>query len=378
MSSFGAGLSEHPLPTHAIGEVVGQVDEKVGHRPDLAVLFVHSSMGGVLDDFVATIHAALAPRVLIGSTTGSVIGGRRQVEGVPAVSLFAGRVDGIRPVRIEVSQTPGGIGLGGFDPEALDGPGTLVLLTDPFSFPIDGFLRDARDRFPKLTVAGGVATGARGPGGTRFVYGSSIVTDGAVGFWCGPQTGITTRVAQGARPVGPVYTITGAEGNRIVELAGRPAAERVQELIRSADERDTELMRAGLHVGLVTDEQREDFDAGDFVVRPVVSVDSGIGEVVVGERVEIGATMQFQVVDPTSARDQLGRSLRGQRASGALVFDCVERNEALFGASNHDAEFVADALGDPAVVGMGCAGEIGPICDTNFSHGYSLTSVLFP
>lgn len=377
MTRFGAGVSEHPLPTHAIGEVIGQIDEKVGHRPDLAVLFAHSSLSGVLDDFVATIHAALAPRVLVGATTATVIGGRRQAEGVPAVALFAGRIDGVRPVRIEVSKTPGGIGLGGFDPQTFEGPGTLVLLADPFSFPVDGFLRDAQSRFPQLHIAGGVATGARGPGGTRFVYGSSIVTDGAVGFWCGPDAAVATCVAQGARPVGPTYTITRADGNRIIELAGRPAAERVREVVRAADARDNELMQAGLHIGLVIDEQRDDFAPGDFVVRPVVSVDAGSGDVVVGERVEIGATMQFQVIDPASARRQLIQSLRGSRARGALAFDCFERNEALFGAPNHDAEIIADALGDPALAGMGCAGEIGSINETNFTHGYSLASVLF-
>ena len=38
--TFGAAISEHPLATQATGEVVGEVLERVGETPDLAVLFV--------------------------------------------------------------------------------------------------------------------------------------------------------------------------------------------------------------------------------------------------------------------------------------------------------------------------------------------------
>ena len=35
---FAAALSEHPLPTHAIGEAVGQVLERLGEEPDALIL----------------------------------------------------------------------------------------------------------------------------------------------------------------------------------------------------------------------------------------------------------------------------------------------------------------------------------------------------
>ncbi len=37
MPRYAAALSEHPLATHAAGEVIGQVLEAVGPAPDLAV-----------------------------------------------------------------------------------------------------------------------------------------------------------------------------------------------------------------------------------------------------------------------------------------------------------------------------------------------------
>ena len=53
MSSFAFGLSEHPLPTQAVGEVVGQVLDSLGPdapQPDLALLFVTAPHGGAMDE----------------------------------------------------------------------------------------------------------------------------------------------------------------------------------------------------------------------------------------------------------------------------------------------------------------------------------------
>ena len=43
---YAAAVSEHPLPTHATGEVIGQVLEAVGERPDFAVLFATAAFAG--------------------------------------------------------------------------------------------------------------------------------------------------------------------------------------------------------------------------------------------------------------------------------------------------------------------------------------------
>ncbi len=37
---YGAGLSDHPLPTHAAADACQQVLDQLGPRPDLALLFI--------------------------------------------------------------------------------------------------------------------------------------------------------------------------------------------------------------------------------------------------------------------------------------------------------------------------------------------------
>ena len=48
MTAFAAALSEHPSPPEAVGEVVGDLLDRVGPAPDLAVLFVSPALAGLV------------------------------------------------------------------------------------------------------------------------------------------------------------------------------------------------------------------------------------------------------------------------------------------------------------------------------------------
>jgi len=87
---FAAAVSQHPVASTAIGEVVGQVLDAVGFAPDVALLFVTAPYRRAVGDFVDVIRAVLGPKVLVGATAVSVIGGSEEVEESAAVSLWAG------------------------------------------------------------------------------------------------------------------------------------------------------------------------------------------------------------------------------------------------------------------------------------------------
>ncbi|NLA34832.1 MAG: hypothetical protein GX868_03985, partial [Actinobacteria bacterium] len=70
-----AALSEHPLATQAVGEVVGQVLEELGTPPDLAVLVVSRAHGGAMEDIARVVRRVVNPRVLMGSVAAGVLGG---------------------------------------------------------------------------------------------------------------------------------------------------------------------------------------------------------------------------------------------------------------------------------------------------------------
>jgi small ligand-binding sensory domain FIST len=349
--------------------------------PDVAVLFSTAPHAGALEDIARGVRQLLNPRVLIGVTAMGVVGGAREVEDVPAISLWAGRweVD-VEPLRLEAFDAPDGMVLAGAT--TLPGrEGTLLLLADPYSFPIDGVLQQLAEHAPGMAVIGGLASGARGPGGNVLLLDDEQFRDGAVGVWLPPSVPVVPVVSQGCRPFGQPLVVTRSERNMIYELAGQPALDRLMAQIADLDPTERALAAQGLHVGIVRDEHLGEFDRGDFLVRAVMGADRTAGAVAVGAEVEVGQTVQFHLRDAASAHDDLVAVLGRQsdadlRATGALVFTCTGRGRQLFGEPDHDATLVSEAVPGAAVAGMFCAGELGPVAGHNFVHGFTASVAL--
>jgi small ligand-binding sensory domain FIST len=375
---FASALSQHPVPAHAVGETAGAVLEQLdGDDPDLLVCFVSPHFVGAFDDLAHALRNLLEPQVLIGATAVSIIGDAREIEGAPAVSLFAACLPEatLTPVALEVTDTPDGPAVVGW-PDLDETPGTLAILADPFTFPVDGFLQRLDEDRPGLTVIGGLASAANHAGGNRLLLDDCMFEHGAVGVFLDGVT-VRTVVSQGCRPIGRPLVVTKSERNFVEELAGTPALERLQEIAGEATDAERELLRSGLHLGIVVDEHRHDFGRGDFLVRNVLGADRESGAIAVGERVSVGQTVQFHVRDAAAADEDLRELLAGQSAAGALLFTCNGRGERLFGTPDHDAGLVEALLGPIPAAGAFCAGEIGPVGGRNFLHGFTASVALF-
>ena len=376
--SFAAATSRHPLPSHAAGEVVGEIlDQLQGRDPDLVVVFASTPLSGVVEDIGAAIHDMLDPAVLIGSTAAGVVGGGQELEEGPALSVWAA-VLGHRPepVRITAHRAPDGLEHDGVDPLA-GRPGTLLLLADPFSVPVDEVIEDLDRRAPDLEVVGGLASAGRGPGGNRLLEGRSVHDDGAVGALLGPEVPIEAVVSQGCRPIGTPMTVTAADGNLLLELAGEAALDRLQAVLADLSPEDRQLAAQGLQLGRVIDEHQLDFGRGDFLIRGVMGAVRDRQAIAVGDQVEVGATVQFQVRDAVSADTDMNELLSELEGDASLLFTCTGRGAALFGRPHHDAELVSVATGARATAGMFCSGEIGPVGSHNFLHTFSASVALF-
>ena len=357
---FAAALSEHPLPTHAVGEVVGEVLEALGPAPDVALLFIGSAHTGAVEDITGAVRSLLGPRVFVGCTAGTVIGAEREVEDLPSLSLWAARLPLAAAHHLEARPSPDGWRAAGLpDRDALAGVDALVVLSDPFSFPIVELLDDLQARVaPGLEVVDG-----------------EVHTSGAVAVTLG-GVDVDTLVSQGCRPIGEPMVVTRGRGSLIEELAGRRALERVQETVGALAPDDAQRARQGLHVGRVIDERKAVYERGDFLVRGLRGADRRTGAIAVDDDLEIGATVQLQVRDADAAHEDLAHLLAGRRADTALVFTCNGRGTHLFGIEDHDVRLVSDALGRPPVAGMSCAGELGPIGGRSFLHTFTASVLL--
>jgi small ligand-binding sensory domain FIST len=379
---FASALSVHPDPVEATGEVAGRLLEQIGTGADLAVLFCSPHHLEAVGEIASAVRALLSPTVLVGATGVAVVGGAREVEDDPAVALWAGRLAAPpRPVRVTAARTPSGVALGGLSADTC-GPGeVLVLLADPFSLPIDDVVAMLGQLDPPVLVVGGAASAARGPGGNRLVLDGEVASDGAVGVVLPAAVATALVVSQGCRPIGDPMIVTAADRNRLLGLAGRPALDRLEALARAADPDERTRLAEGLHLGIAVDEHRATFGRGDFLVRNLIGVDRESGALVTTDQVPVGTTVQFQVRDADAADDDLRALLAeasaGGLADGALLFTCNGRGRRLFGEPDHDAEAVTEALRSDAVAGMFCAGEIGPVDDRSFVHGFTASIVLF-
>jgi small ligand-binding sensory domain FIST len=382
---MATGLVERDAGVDSFAEAASRAQLGLGGAPaDLVAVFAGSDNLGAAEEGLAAVEARLHSRALMGCGAQGVLGAGRELEGggvvVWAASLGGGEAESFHLEA--VASGDDGIVISGL-PE-LDGADAVIMLADPYTFPIEPLLAQLGEDFPGLPVIGGLASAHPGPdGGCVLLHDDAVESSGAVGA---VLRGVDVRpcVSQGARPIGPEMVVTAADGNVVHELASRPALVRLREAIGQLDHEERLLAAHGLLLGIVIDENRPEYERGDFLVRGLVDVDEETGSVTVGDRVRVGQTARLQVRDGASADDDLrgvlARQLRELHAppAGALLFTCNGRGVGMFGAPDHDAAALEDAFGRVAAAGFFCAGEIGPVGRRNFLHGFTATMAVFP
>lgn len=383
----GAAASAAPQIDEAIREAAEAAAVQVGGRADVAVVFVAGGYGDAIRPAMEGLGDAVGAPVVIATTAEAVLADGVEYESRPAVTVWLARLPSasIVPFSLEYAQTPDGGMFVGW-PSDLDGPwpdeAAVVLLADPFSFPVDALIKRMEEDHPGVPIVGGMASGGYQPGANTLVVGSRTYDSGAVGFVVGGGARIRPVVSQGCRPIGRPMVVTKSEENVIIQLGGRPALERLREIYGELDPADRELVRSSLHVGRVASEYQDSFQRGDFLVRNVVGADPESGVIAVGDTVRTGQTVQFHVRDARSADEDLRTLLsqekgRGASAAGALVFTCNGRGTRLFDEANHDARCVQEIIGRVPTAGFFAQGEIGPIGRRNCLHGFTASIALF-
>lgn len=386
---FGAALSTLTSTTKAVEEVCAAALSQLGGRPDLAVVFVSPDHAGQLAEVANQVCDAIASEALIGCTGEAIIGGGREIEARPAVSLWLATLPAttVKFMHLQFDQTREGSVFTGWPtdlPEPWPAETAMLLMGEPFSFPADELVRRLNEDHPSIPILGGMASGGVAPGENQLVLGREKFTQGAVAALVYGRVRVRSVVSQGCRPIGRPYVITKCEANVIHELGGKPPLVCLQDIFDSLSEKERLQVRRGLHLGRALSEYQDEFQHGDFLVRNVIGADPNTGAVAVGDYMRPGQTVQFHIRDEVSADDDLRTLLRPvgtaeerAKSRGALLFTCNGRGTRLFSSSNHDATCVQEALGEIPVAGFFAQGEIGPVGKENFLHGYTASVAVF-
>jgi len=349
----------------------------------------------------------LSPKTMVGVSAESVLGGTKEYERLPGVSVLAAKLPGVDIHTFTHEDLPAAdsaelgaaMGLG---PKHR---GTL-LFTDPFSVPLVRMLPAMSASIRRNTkgggpLIGGIASAAGSPGGNALVCNGSVRREGLVGVTLSGRVRIDPVVSQGCRPLGPNLVVTKAKANLVRELGGRPALHVISRLLADLSEEEREAATGGLYLGIVVDEYKDRFGRGDYLMRSILAADEGSGSIAVGDQLRVGQTVRLHMRDRATADEDLSLLLDAQKIHdkplGVWMVTCNGRGSSMFGAPHHDAGAVNRAFAPPRsgahmalggqpiggdensvpLAGFFAAGEIGPVGGDSYLHAHTASLAVF-
>ncbi len=269
----------------------------------------------------------------------------------------------------------------GIEPEKVSG---WLAFADPFHLDAEAWLAGWNEAYQPLPVLGGLASGDYTEQVTQVYLNGDVFEEGGVAISFGGEVSLQGVISQGCTPIGETWTVTKAEKNIIHEIGNRRAYDVLAETFGNLPPEEQQTARGNLFIGMVVNEYMEDFHRGDFLIRNLLSADPHTGSLAVGALPRSGQTIQFQRRSAAAASQDLEELLSRARERlrksvvyGGCLCCCNGRGKGMFGSPSHDARFVQERLGPLGLSGFFCNGEIGPVGERNFLHGYTASLALF-
>jgi small ligand-binding sensory domain FIST len=312
-----------------------------------------------------------------------------ELEQQPALSVALLRLPGarIRPFAITAAAWPD-----------LDGPAepwralvgaaagssehSMLLLIDPGCEGINDLIAGLDYACPAAVKLGGIACPHSAPHHSLLF--NEGVCGGAVGCLIDGAWGLDPVVAQGCRPIGPVFEVEQAQRNVVLEVSAgnerKSPVAALQAILSDLSPQERELVKNSLFLGVGRDsfslDPAQEDQASAFLVRNLVGVDPRNGAVAVAERMRVGQQVQFQLRDGATSSQELRLLLRRQQQErpaplAGLLFACLGRGSSLYGHADGDVGVCRELFGDLPVAGAFCNGEVGPVAGSTHLHGYT-------
>ncbi|MXX09480.1 MAG: hypothetical protein F4099_03460 [Synechococcus sp. SB0673_bin_10] len=383
----------------SLEQAIQDLDQQASLRgfgpADLAVVFVSTSFASELSRVLPLLQRRFQATHWLGCCGGGVIGVDRhgqscELEQQPAVGLSLIRLPGamLQPFHIDLQSLPDLDGprepwcqlVGMSHGDAVNG---LLLLVDPGSSGIKDLLGGLDYAFAGVPKVGGIAAPHGGAGGSLLFQDKPCT--GAIGLAIGGDWTVQAVVAQGCRPIGPVFEVQEARRNVVLKLqadgqeaaGGQAPVTCLQQVIAQLDAADRELVRHSLFVGLASNSFSLSAESrDDFLVRAIVGVDPRNGAIAVADSIRVGQRLQFHLRDGRTSRAELQHLLEQQRRTrlpplGAFCFACVGRGRSLYGEPDVDSGLCRTTYPRLPIGGLFCSGEIGPVHGVTHLHGFT-------
>lgn len=378
----GVGLSTNDDGVAAAAEAATAARERAGGRADFCVAFVSSGHASSFPEALRSLSEAAGTPYVVGCSAAGVIAEGREVEGGPALGVLAVASDSLRatPFLFRDDGDQGltaGIHLGQRLVASRGAEDLVAVWPDPYRIHPVRLLQGLDAALGGVQVAGGAASATDGTGRTFQFSGAEMSSSAVSGLRLGGPFRRRILVSQGCAAIGGPLRITRCHENLVLELDGRPALERLREVVSESFLEDPKLRANAVSVALLPADGSPELRPGEYLVRSIVGADPDTGALGVADVVEEGQRIVFAVREPVSARSELERSLasvRGERWSFALYFDCLGRGRSLYGAAGVDVGLIGRYLPGVPLLGFFCNAEIAPLRGLNYL--FTFTGVL--
>jgi small ligand-binding sensory domain FIST len=377
--------------TSAVERTAEKVFLGLGRQePDLLIAFVSAEHSAHYEALSELLRREFEGAFLFGCCASGVIGGGREIEDRPALSLTGAVLPGVKlkGTHLDAAQVPPVY----TEPRVWEDllrmtanqQPSFLMLADPFSFETEAFLKGMDRVYPLAPKIGGLASGARQVGGTVLYLDNQVHHSGSITLALTGNIDIDTVVAQGCRPVGDPMFVTLAHENLIREIDGHSPRDVLAELFERLPSSDRELFSQSLFLGMAMRTDSTQYLPGDFLIRNIMGMDPQSGALWVNANVPANSVVQFHLRDAATSAHDLERTLSAYSASrgvasdaGALLFECSGRGVGLYGQPDHDSNAFRRLVADMPLGGFFCNGEIGPIQNATYLHGYTSAFAVF-
>jgi small ligand-binding sensory domain FIST len=336
---------------------------------------------------ILRVHAQIP--LLVGCSSPSLIVGEQEVEDNAGVTLALYALPGVNlnafhfiQSQVEDANSPDyWRQLTGISPSQTNG---WLAFLDPFHIDSETWLNTWNESYAPMPVLGGLATGDFNEQVTQIYLNGDVFDEGGVALSVGGSVQLMGVTSQGCTPIGDTWTLTKVDQNIIHQIGNRPAYEVLADTFNQLSPDEQKKARGNLFIGLVVNEYLEDFHRGDFLIRNLIGADPKSGSIAVGALPRLGQTVQFQRRSAAAASEDMNellirarQKLTNRTIYGGCLCSCNGRGQGLFGRPHHDAKMVQEQLGPLGLAGFFCNGEIGPVGERSFLHGYTASLALF-
>ena len=178
--------------------------------------------------------------------------------------------------------------------------------------------------------------------------------------------------------------VTQSNNNVINELDSDLPIVAIKKLYDELPEDENGIMNNALQIGILMDRLGDIDDEITYMIRNISSIDKDTGSISIGESITDGQVVQFHLRDSGAAQEELKKMLTeykindDQIIKSTLMFSSVGRGKYLLGESHHDINLYKNIIDNNSpITGFFSNGEISPIGDRTYLHGYTSSFAIF-